>query len=447
MARRWLPWFVLCAGCGDGSAAIDGAFAAIDGAPEAIDAAFEPTDGPPADAPATEAPPPQLLDTVMLRPASERSLQHLECAGNASSGGVAIWRETDGDGKHGVWASHVANDQWQPAASLGGRPTADLNRTGVTVDSEGRALAVWNESDGPAAGVVGTRFLPDTGWAAPARIGAGWVLTMVGDAAGDAVAFGVLEGSPPTLLRYSPAVGWMEEANLKVPQPGFFFASPTGRGVMFWNQADAGWAALMASEYVGGVWSPAMTVQDARPFDHPLPSVNAALAADGSGLVVWNRGGELQGELWASGRTQFDLWQVPHQLSSGDAPLWTTTVLAQEEGGALVTWETGMPPGRKIWAATRRTNLWGETVNLGEGSEMVTGALAASGEALVVWSTPSRVYSRRYRPARGWSLARLASGNNGGVADLCAFIDDRGRGWAVWISGGPQVLRAALITN
>jgi len=432
---RALLALALVPACGSSTPAADAAPAADTSAPDVapvVDSA--------ADLTADVAPQP-LVDTVTIRPPSDRSLQHLECAGNGAGEGMAIWRETDGD-KHQIWTSRLTAGQWLPAQSLGERPTADLNRTGVNVDAQGRAVAVWNESDGPAAGVVGTRFVPATGWTAPERIGAGWVLTLVGDGAGDAVAFGVLEGTTPTLLRYSPASGWAADP-IKVERQGFFFASPVGRGVMFWNQAGVVGSALMASEYGAGVWSPTLRVQDEVPFDHPLPSVNAALAADGTGLVVWNRGGELQGDLWAAGRTEAALWQVPHRLSSGEAPLWTTTVVAQEQGGALVTWETGMPPGRKIWAAPRRSGLWGESVNLGEGSETVTGALAASGEALVAWATPSRVYARRYRPARGWSLARLASGNNGGVADLCAFIDDQGSGWAVWISGGPQVLRAA----
>jgi hypothetical protein len=38
-------------------------------------------------------------------------------------------------------------------------------------------------------------------------------------------------------------------------------------------------------------------------------------------------------------------------------------------------------------------------------------------------------------------------GDNGGVADLCALIDEQGRGWIVWISGSPQVLRVAAIAD
>jgi hypothetical protein len=360
---------------------------------------------------------------------------------------MALWRETDGDGKHQVWASRLTSGGWQPPEALGTRPTADLNQVSVTVDGGGRALGVWNESDGPAAGVVGTGFVPGMGWGAVAPIGAGWVLTLVGSGSGDAVAFGVLEGSPPTLLRYAPASGWSADGGLRVEHQGFFFASPLGRGTMFWNEAGAGASALVASEYAGGVWSAPLHLQEALPFDHPLPSVNATLAADGSGLVAWNRGGELRGSLWAAATTGPGLWQPPRQLMDGEAPLWTTTVLVKDGGRGMVTWETGMPPRRQVWTALRADGQWQESVKVGEGSEFVTGALAATGSALVAWSTPSRVFGRHHAPGRGWGPVALALGNNGGVADLCAMIDDQGRGWIVWISGSPQVLRAAPIAH
>jgi hypothetical protein len=434
---RWsLLTLALFAACGGSQANLDAATNAQ------ADAA-----APQVSAPDTSAPDP-LLDTVMIRSGGERTLQHLACAGNAAGEGMALWRETDGEGKHQLWASHLTGGGWRPAESLGERPTADLNQVAVTVDAGGRALAVWNESDGPAAGVVGTRFQTGMGWTAPARIGPGWVLTLTGSAAGEAVAFGVLEGTPPTLLRYAPAAGWALDQSLHVEHQGFFFASPTGRGVMTWNQAaGAAGSELVASEYAGGTWSAPARIQEALPFDHPLPSVNASLAADGSGLLVWNRGGELQGALWAAATTGPGLWQPPQRLMDGEAPLWTTTVLVQESGAGMVTWESGMPPARKVWTALRAGGQWQPSVNVGEGSEFVTAALATSGSALVAWSTPRRMYGRHYAPGRGWGVVRLAAGDNGGVAGLCALIDDRGRGWMVWVSGSPQVLRAAPLAD
>jgi hypothetical protein len=433
--RHSLLLLALLAACGGGGkTAAGGLDAAVDAAP-AVEAAV------------AEVPADPRLGTITVRPGGDRNLQHLDCSGNAAGEGMALWRETDGAGKLTVWASRLTGGGWEPPLSLGERPPADLNQIGVNVDAGGRAVAVWNESDGPAAGVVGTRFLPGMGWTAVERIGPGWVLTLAGSAAGDAVAFGVLEGTTPTLLRYAPGAGWSLDANLRVEHQGFFFASPVGRGLMTWNQAAGGGSELMASEYTPGAWSAPVRVQEAVPFDHPLPSVNATLATDGSGLLVWNRGGETQGSLWVAATTGPGQWQPPRMLMDGDAPLWTTTVLVREGGGGMVTWETGMPPRRQVWTALRANAQWQERVNVGEGSEFVTAALAASGSALVAWSTPRRVYGRHFAPGRGWGEARLAVGDNGGVADLCALIDDRGHGWIVWISGSPQVLRAAAIAD
>jgi hypothetical protein len=394
-----------------------------------------------------EAPPPDpVLPTMLLRPPGERTLQHMECGGNAAGDGMVIWRESDPSGKHEVWAARLGRDgQWQPAESLGARPTTELDRLGVTVDAEGQALAVWNELDGPQAGVVSARSLPATGWEAPARISAGWVLSLVGSATGEAVAFGVVDGTPPTLLRYRPGAGWTLDSSLRQERSGFFFAGAGGRAVLLSNQpVGPGTQDLVASEYASGTWSTPLRVQEALPFDHPLPSVNATIALDGSGLAVWNRGGDLQGELWAATTSAPGTWEAPRRLSQGSAPLWTTTAVVRG-AGAMVSWETGMPPRRKVWAARRAGGAWQESVMLAEGAEADTAALAASGEALVAWSTARRVYGRHHTPARGWGPAQLALGDNGGVSDLCAFIDGQGRGWILWINGGPQKLRAAPI--
>jgi len=104
-----------------------------------------------------------------------------------------------------------------------------------------------------------------------------------------------------------------------------------------------------------------------------------------------------------------------------------------------------MPPRRKVWAALRSGGAWQASTILAEGAEADTAALAASGRALVAWSTAYRVYGRHYFPGQGWGPPRLALGDNGGVARLCAFIDAEGRGWILWVNGGPQKLRAAPI--
>jgi hypothetical protein len=415
--------------------------------PDAAIADIGPSDASPADVPPDTDD--LTVPATILRPGGERSLQHLDCMVNPDGEGIAVWRETERDGTPQIWASHLTRSRlaWEAPRQLGVRTAAEIDRISVAIDRNGRALAVWNETGGAEDGVVGVFFKADTGWTDPARVAPGWFLSLVSHPDGQATAFGVLEGTPTTLLRFLPATGWQVDDALKVDRPGFFFASPLGNAVQFWNvpATAASNHELMLSEYAAGTWTPPTRLQEPQPFDHPFPMVNAALATDGSGLAIWNRGGEAQGELWASARNASG-WAPPHRLKDGESALWTTTVLISDGGNGLIVWETGNPPKRKIWSALHLDQAFQPASMLGEGSELVTGAVAKVGSgttAVVAWSTIGNVILRRWSPTTGWEPAKAASGRNGGVADLCATLDAQGRARALWISGSPQTVKTA----
>ena len=392
------------------------------------------------------------MPATILRPGGERSLQHLDCVVNADGEGLAVWRETERDGTPQVWTSHLPRSglAWEAPRQLGVRTAVEIDRISVAIDCSGRGLVLWNETGDAEVGIVGAVFKPDVGWTDPAHIAPGWFLSLASHPDGRATAFGVLEGiRTTTLLRHAPATGWQLDTALRVEHPGFFFAGPPGNAVQFWNvPATAPNHELMLSEYADGTWTPPTRLHEPQPFDHPFPMVNGALAADGSGLVIWNRGGDARGELWASARNASG-WAPPHRLRDGDAPLWNTTVLVTDGGNGLMVWESGNPPKRKIWSALHLNGAFQPAALLGEGSELVTAAVDPMGSgsyAVVVWSTIGNVIFRRRHVERpDWETPRAASGRNGGVADLCAAIDARRRAWALWISGSPQTLKAATL--
>jgi hypothetical protein len=391
------------------------------------------------------------IPAILIRPGGERSVQHLDCVANTAGEAIAVWRETERDGTPQVWTSHLApgSNDWETPRQLGVRTAPEIDRIGVALDREGRGLVVWNESGGSEDGVIGAFFTSTTGWTFPARVAPGWILSLVSHPDGHATAYGVLEGIPTTLLRYAPASGWQVDTALRMERPGFFFASPRGSGALFWNQpATTPTPELMLSEYAAGAWTAPARLQEPTPFDHPFPMINAALASDGAGLAIWNRGGEPQGDLWASARDAAG-WSAPHRLKAGESALWNTTVLINEGGNGLMVWETGNPPRRKIWSALFERHAFQAATMLGEGSEWVTGALTSAGpdaSAVVAWSTIGNVILRHFDPrVNTWTAAKAASGRNGGVADLCATIDGDNRARALWISGSPQTVKATLL--
>jgi hypothetical protein len=372
-------------------------------------------------------------------------LHHLDCAFNRGGDGVAVWRETDFDFKSTVWASRFAG-AWQPAERLGARPATLIEGPVTALDGEGRGLAVWNESEVMDAGVIAARLVPATGWAAPARVSAGWILSLAGSAAGEAAAFGLGEAKSTTLLRFTPSAGWADES-VPLERAGSFFASPLGRGLLVWNQLTAGGHELFLSDYRGAAWTAPVRLQEAHVFDHPLPILNGALAPDGSTLLIWNRGGEVTGQLWGAGRSAEGAWEPPHLLADGEAALWTTDVVAADGGAGLAVWETGDSPERKVWAALHDASGWRPAVRMGDRSEVTAGALGAGGSALVAWASPGRLYGRHYDPVAGWGGIAAGLDTNAGVASLCAAVDGAGRGWLVWVGESPQVVRAAPLND
>ena len=397
-------------------------------------------------------PSPSELAVVVVRPGGPNAVNHLECAMNAAGDGVAVWREADIDFRPQPWGSRLAATGWLPAERLGMRVTMEIDGPLAGVGGDGRVLALWNESGGSDNGVVATTHTPGTGWGTPSRVSGGWVSAVIAAPGGQAVAFGALEGAPPTLLRYAPPSGWAADAAFRLERPGSFFAGPTGDGVLAWNQptlAGTGASELHVAEYrASGTWGAPLRLQETAPLDHPLPILNASVAPDRSAVLLWNRGGEAAGTLWAAARAATGIWAPARQLQAGEALQWTTTVAAVDGGAALVVWETGVSPRKRVWAATHRSGgAWSDAVMLADRSELVTGALGAGGDALVAWSTAGNVYGRRFTPAGGWGPPRAAMGNNSGLADLCAVIDGGGRGWLVWINGSPQAVRAAALID
>jgi hypothetical protein len=415
-----------------------------DGAPRAREM---PDAAPGPDAPAPDAPMPGAaspLATTVVRPPADRSLQDLHCALSRGGDGIAVWRETDADFQSQVWSARLTRDgqTWQPPLQVGARPAAQVDGPLATIDDEARALAVWNETGTATAGVVAARGLPATGWDTPAVISAGWVTTLVGTPAGAAVAHGVVEGKPPTLLRYLPASGWLPDAALHLDHDGTLFAAPSGAALLAWNTPTPAGQALSTSDYLQGTWTPPTILQAARPLTNPLPIVDGALT-DGSALLLWNRGGEIRGELWAATRNGAP-WDPPMMLDDGEAPLWTTHV-ALSGSNAVVVWETGDAPARKVHAAVRIAGGWQPSPTLGAGSELTAVGITPTGTAVVAWSTPGGVFARLYTPSTGWSAPSAWLDDLAGVASLCAGIDARGRAWLLWIGQSPQLIRAALI--
>jgi hypothetical protein len=86
---------------------------------------------------------PQLLETNDAGDA-----QRPQVAMNAAGGAVAAWQQSDGS-RLNIWtARHAPGEDWQAARRIETTNDGDAQNPQVTIDSDGKGVAVWTQADG-----------------------------------------------------------------------------------------------------------------------------------------------------------------------------------------------------------------------------------------------------------------------------------------------------------
>jgi hypothetical protein len=88
-----------------------------------------------------------------------------EIAVNSSGNAVAIWDQNDGT-KNSTHANHyAAGSGWGDAADIGiGTVTGEGNSSKIAMDNDGNAIAVWSQSDGTVFNIYANTYDSGTGW-------------------------------------------------------------------------------------------------------------------------------------------------------------------------------------------------------------------------------------------------------------------------------------------
>ena len=89
---------------------------------------------------------------------------------NASGGGTAVWRQTDGT-RYSIWANrYVVGSGWGTAALVETADAGDAWDPEVGMDAGGNAVAVWRYDDGTSNNVLANRYVAGSGWGTAASI-------------------------------------------------------------------------------------------------------------------------------------------------------------------------------------------------------------------------------------------------------------------------------------
>jgi hypothetical protein len=328
-----------------------------------------------------------------------------DVAVDGSGNAVAIWSQSDGV-RQNIWANQfLQGTGWGTATLIETDNAGDAHEPGIAMDRSGNAVAVWNQSDGTRVNIWANRFVPGTGWDAPALIetentGNANQPEIAVDDSGHAVAVWYLYDGTRSHIwanQFSPGTGWGTANLIEIDSTGSPLVYPpkvavnsSGNAVAVWTQYDGTRVISWANRYVPGVgWGTAAPIET----DQAGGANALSIAMDGSGnaVAVWSQTDETRENIWAN------------RFIPGTG--WGTATLL-------------------------------ETDNAGDAHDPKI-AVDGSGNAIAVWSqsdgTRSNIWANRFVPGAGWGTATLIEFDDSGSAfrpDV--VVDGSGNAIAVW---------------
>jgi hypothetical protein len=159
----------------------------------------------------------------------------VDSQGNA----VAVWQQLDGQHSRIAANRYMVGTGWSKAQWIDAPDTKEAHAPQVSFDGQGNAIAVWQSKVGQRMGIVANRMVPGAGWglAAPIETGNGFASAphIASDAQGHLVALWQLQGSKDTTVhikKYVTGVGWGSDQLVKTAGIDLNYP-PTVSGIAF----------------------------------------------------------------------------------------------------------------------------------------------------------------------------------------------------------------------
>ncbi len=229
----------------------------------------------------------------------------LDGSGNA----VAVWTQSDGS-RDNVWANrYTLGTGWGTAALIETDNLGSASEVKLAVNAAGQAQAVWAQSDGSRTNIWANRFVPPTGWGTATlletdNLGAANAPQIAVDSNGNAVALWQQSDGTRTNIWVNRFVqgAWggaqlienNNAGNASAPQ---LAVDTNGNAVAVWKQANGvpglgiGFdrsAAIWANRFTpGSGWGSAATIEPETAGESNDPQI--AMDASGNVQAVWQR--------------------------------------------------------------------------------------------------------------------------------------------------------------
>ena len=407
-------------------------------------------------------------DTLTIKAGSVTAPNHGGTAGIASNkitytppadfSGTETFQYTVSDGNGGEATATVTvtiSKKWDDPVLIEHSDNGDAKRPDISVDSQGNAFVVWDQSDSAQISIFASKFDVANGWdddptllehnssgpAKSARIAA--------DSIGNAYAVWRQEAGGKDHVwgnKYTANSGW-DNNRTAVDTNDSYQAKSPGIGTSLNDNNHSVFVAWYRND--NSVWArrndeAAVQIETnsslAVDFDHG-PQV--AVDASGNAYVIWTQ--------YDAGTTRHILasrydvhdanWSVPVRVDVGAGEAVQPQIAIDASNNPIIVWSQVDSTGHNSIYAKRCTDE--STCTLSRLDHHDTSdarypqiATDASGNAFVVWwdddGTRANIYANRYAGG-GWdTAATLLEQDNYDVTAPYIGMDDHGNAYAVW---------------
>lgn len=353
------------------------------------------------------------------------------------------------------WRFSTRDGTWSQPVLVEINNAGSASSPRVAVDANGNAIVVWAQSDGARLNIWSNRFTSGEGWGEAQLIetddaGDANEPEVAVDANGNAIAvWEQFDGIRVNVWanRFTPAEGWGDARPIEIDDAGDSFdaavaVDPDGNAIAVWVATHAGRADIVANRFVPTEgWGAVELIEMDNAGDAYEP--DAAIGPNGDAIAVWTQSDGAHYNIWANQFTPTRGWGIPIRVEAiGGDDAGYPQVAVDRSGNATAIWEQLEGAEYHIWSG-RFTPAGGWSVaglvQLGNVADAHYPQIALDfeGRGVAVWQqwdgVEYHVWANRFAPADGWGKAGLIQADEtGDSSGVEVTVGPDGNAVAVW---------------
>ncbi len=391
-----------------------------------------------------------LLETQDLGSASK-----VQIAFSNDGNAIAVWQQSDGV-RDNIWSNlYTVGTGWGTPTLVENDNTGHARTPKIAIDHNGNAMAVWRQYDGSIYNIYSSRYTPASGWGSSNLLENNNVGTpndpqIAFDSNGNAMAvWEQYDGTSYNVYSnyYTNGSGWglatLIETNNSGPayDPQLAF-NANDDAIAVWEQNDGSRYNIYSNTYNhGSGWSTPTLIETNN--DGPAYDPQLSVNTEGTMIAAWRQYDGTRYSIYSNRYTTASEWETATLIETnnvGNAE--NVHVAISNSGHAFAVWPQHDGTRNNIWG-NRYTQAdgWG-TATLLENNDTASAyspqiAVDNNGHAFAIWSqlntTQNNTWVNRYINDQGWGSPELIeTDNTGDVFDPQIVIDNNGYALGAW---------------